>query len=189
MKAKLIVITLSTMLAMPAAAQSEVYVSDPPHTFAYFEVGHISLAWQRGRFNKTDAKIVIDRAAKTGSIEAVIDAASVDTGHVKRDEDLRSERFFDAAKFPTITFKSNNLHFKGDTLIGADGELTMMGVTKPVSLEVTFFRCGNHPVNKRVICGADARTAIYRSEFGMKRGAAGMNDEVYIYINIEAYKS
>ncbi len=175
-------------ITLPAGAQ-EVYVGYPPHTWAFFETGHLGIAWIRGRFNKTPtAKIILDRAARNGSIDVVIDTASVDTGHEARDKHVRSADFLDVEKFPTITFKSNNLKFSGDNLIGADGELTMMGVTKPVSLNVTLFRCIQHPVNKRDICGADASTAIKRSEFGIKRGAVGIGDDVKISIQIEAYK-
>jgi len=173
-------------VTLPAGAQ-EVYVGDPPHTWAFFETGHLGIAWVRGRF-KTGAKVMLDRAAKKGSIDAVIDATSVDTGHEARDRHVRSADFLDVEKFPTITFKSNNLKFSGDNLIGADGELTMMGVTKPVSLNVTLFRCIQHPVNKKDLCGADASTAIKRSEWGIKRGAAGIGDDVKISIQIEAYK-
>ncbi len=173
-------------VTLPAGAQ-EVYVGDPPHTWAFFETGHLGIAWVRGRF-KTGAKITLDRAAKKGSIDAVIDATSVDTGHEARDKHVRSADYLDVEKFPTITFKSNNLKFSGDDLIGADGELTMMGVTKPVSLNVTLFRCIQHPVNKKDLCGADASTAIKRSEWGIKRSAVGIGDDVKISIQIEAYR-
>ena len=87
-----------------------------------------------------------------------------------------------------MSFKSSNLKFDGDSLVGADGDLTIMGVTKPVSLNVSLFRCIQHPVNKKDICGAEASTAIKRSEWGIKRGAVGIGDDVKISIQIEAYK-
>lgn len=173
--------------AAPAAA--ETYVGDPGHTFASFETGHLGISWIRGRFNRTPtARVVLDRAAKKGTIDVAIDAASIDTGHETRDKHLRSSDYLDVEKFPAITFKSGNLKFNGDVLTGADGELTIVGVARPVHLNVTSFRCIQHPVNKREMCGADASLAIKRSEWGIKRGATGIGDDVKISIQIEAYK-
>jgi polyisoprenoid-binding protein YceI len=179
---------LALACALPAAA-ADVYVGDPAHTYAFFETGHLGISWIRGRFNKTTtAKVVIDRAARTGTIDVVIDAASVDTGHEARDKHVRSADYLDVEKFPTIAFKSNSLRFDGDNLVGANGELTIAGVTRPVTLNVTSFRCIQHPVNKRDLCGADASVAIKRSEWGVKRGATGIGDDVKIAISIEAHK-
>ncbi|MGH8617857.1 MAG: YceI family protein [Burkholderiales bacterium] len=175
-------------VAVPATAQ-EVYVADPAHMYAHFSTGHLGIAWVHGRFNRTPvARVTLDRAAKTGSIEVVIDTASVDTGHEKRDLHIRSADYLDVEKFPTITFKSNSLKFDGDMLVAADGDLTLMGVTRPVSLKVAMFRCIQHPANKRDLCGAEASTQIKRSEWGLKRGATGIGDDVRISIQIEAYK-
>lgn len=175
--------------AATSAARAEVYVGDPGHTFASFETGHLGISWIRGRFNRTPtARVTLDRAAKKGSIDVVIDSASIDTGHETRDKHLRSSDYLDVEKFPSITFKSGNLQFNGDALTGADGELTIVGVARPVHLKVNSFRCIPHPVNKREMCGADASLAIKRSEWGLKRGATGIGDEVKISIQIEAYK-
>ena len=184
---KLTMAVVAFGLTLPVGAQ-EIYVSDPPHTWAFFETGHLGISFVHGRF-KTSTKVTLDRAAKTGSIDAVIDATSVDTGHEARDKHVRSPDYLDVENFPTITFKSNHLKFSGDNLVGADGDLTIMGVTKPVSLNVTLFRCIQHPANKRDMCGAEASTAIKRSEFGIKRSAVGIGDDVKISIQIEAYKN
>ena len=184
-----IAVSAIALACVQSALAQDVYVGDPAHTYAYFETGHLGISWVRGRFNKTtSAKVLLDRAAKKGSIEVTIDAASVDTGHEARDKHVRSEEYLNVEKFPVIAFKSNNLRFTGDNLSGVDGELTMMGVTRPVSLNVTSFRCIQHPVNKRDMCGADASAAIKRSEWGIKRGATGIGDDVKISIQIEAHK-
>ena len=176
MISKIVVLAIAVGCAVPAAAQ-EVYV------------GHLGISWVRGRFNKTtSARIFLDRAARKGSIDVVIDATSVDTGHETRDKHVRSADYLDVDKFPVIAFKSGNLRFTGENLSGVDGELTMMGVTRPVSLNVTSFRCIQHPVNKRDMCGADASVAIKRSEWGIMRGATGIGDDVKISIQIEAHK-
>ena len=172
----------------PAAAQ-DVYVGDPAHTYAYFQTGHLGISWVHGRFNKTPtARVVLDRTAKKGSIDVVIDTASVDTGHEARDKHVRSPDYLDVEKFPTISFKSSSLKFDGDNLVSADGDLTILGVTRPVSLQVTLFRCIQHPANKRDMCGAQASTVIKRAEWGLKRGATGIGDDVKISIQVEAYK-
>jgi polyisoprenoid-binding protein YceI len=110
-------------------------------------------------------RIVLDPAAKSGSIEIVIDADSIATGHAKRDEHLRNEDFFNVAKHPTLTFRSSNLKFEADRLVGADGELTLLGVTRPVSLTITHFHCGINPIAKKPACGANATAALRRTDF------------------------
>jgi polyisoprenoid-binding protein YceI len=178
---------VAASVALPVCAQ-EVYVADPPHTYAYFATGHLGISWLRGRFNETAVQVTLDRAAKSGTIEAEITTASLDTGHQARDKHLRSPDYLDVEQHPKMTFKSNQLRFNGDVLVGADGELTLMGITKPVSLKVSSFGCRTHPRNKREICGAEAETAIKRSEFGIRRGATGIGDDVKITIQIEAYR-
>lgn len=189
MKIKIGLFAMSLLFAAPAAAAPETYAIDMPHSFSNFEVGHMGITWIRGRFNKTSGKVTLDRAEKKGSIEAEIDAASVDTGYARRDELLRTESYFNVAQYPTMTFRSNNLRFNGDVLVGADGELTMLGVTRPVSLEIASFKCITHPVNKREICGAVANGMIQRSEFGMTKVSRSISEEIRIYINIEAIKN
>ena len=180
---------VAALVFAQAAFAADVYVSDPAHTYAFFETGHLGVSWIRGRFNDVQAKVTLDRAAREGSIEAVIRTASIDTAHEARDKHLRSADYLDVDKFPTMTFRSTRLKFDGDKLVAADGELTLMGVTKPVTLALPHFNCIQHAVTKRDLCGGDARTAIKRSEFGIKRGAAvPMHDEVKIAIQIEAYK-
>lgn len=177
------------MLAVPVHAAPDIYVVDSAHSFTNFEVGHLGITAIRGRFNKTTGKIMLDRAAGSGSIEAEIDAASVNTGHDRRDELLRTESYFNTAKFPIITYRSNKLHFKGDTLIGADGELTMLGVTRPVKLDITSFKCITHPVNKREICGAIAQGVLQRADFGMTQVSRSISEDVRIFIGIEGLKN
>ena len=181
-------IVLGVLLAAPAAAAPETYVIDMPHSFSNFEVGYLGVTSIRGRFNKTTGTITIDRAGKTGSIEAEIDVATVDTGYTRRDELLRTENYFNASEFPTMTFRSKNLRFNGENLAGADGELTLRGVTRPVSFDLASLTCITHPTNKRESCGAVATGTIRRSEFGMTRASASISEDIRIFINIFAYK-
>ena len=170
----------------PVAAQ-ESYTADPAHTFPSFEVSHGgSFTISRGLFQKSAGRITLDRAARTGSIEIVVDTASITTGLQRRDDLLRAE-WFKVDQFPQMIYRSKQLKFSGENLVGADGELTLLGVTKPVNLTITSFNCRPHPVNKKEQCGADGTAQIKRSEFGMTNlGSAG--DEVKILFQIEAYK-
>lgn len=172
--------------AMTVAA--DTWSIDPNHTWPRFELNHLGFSTQFGRFDKTDGKIVLDTAAKTGSIDIKVDTASINMGLEKWNTHLKSADFFNVEKFPAMYFKSSKLKFDGDKVIGADGELTLLGVTRPVSLTVNAFRCGNHPMNKRAMCGADVTTSIKRSDFGMSYGLPGIGDEVKITIPLEAYK-
>ena len=150
----------------------------------------MGLSFWRGKFTKTGGKVVLDRGSKTGgSIEIQIDAASVDFGHQKMNEKARGDEMFNVAKFPTIVYKSNALRFDGDKLVGVDGEMTMLGVTKPMSLKVTHFKCIMHPMLKREVCGADAHGSFDRSDYGMNIGLPRFSPEIKLAIQVEAVKA
>lgn len=187
MKRSLAAILLSTTLALPAVA-ADSYTADPAHTYPNFEVGHLGFSTSRGVFEKTTGKITLDTAAKAGTVDITIDTASLHTGWAKRDEHLKSEEFFNVAKFPTMTYKSSRLEFDGDKLTGVEGDLTLLGVTKPVSLAVTDFKCGAHPINKKAMCGANASATIKRSDFGLSAYIPAIPDDVKLEIQIEATK-
>ncbi|MFO7277199.1 MAG: YceI family protein [Pseudomonadota bacterium] len=179
------------LLALFASAQllaADTYVIDSRHTWPVFEVNHLGFSTQRGRFNRTSGKIVVDVPARKGSIEVEIDAASIDMGLDDWDEHMKSPDYFNVAKYPTITFKSDRLLFEGEKLVGAEGTLTLLGVSRPVKLSVENFRCGTNPMNKRQVCGADVSATIRRSEFGMKTGLPAVGDEVRILIPVEAFR-
>ena len=180
----------SCMLAVQSAALAEPvsYAVDPKHTYASFEINHLGLSTARGRFDRTSGSITLDPAAGTGYIEIVIDTASIDTGLAKRDKHLRAADFFNVEKFPTMTYVATTLHFDGNRLTGATGNLTMLGKTLPVTLEVTGFACGRHPIHKKPACGADALTSIKRSDWGMTAYVPTIGDNVTIRIGIEAFR-
>lgn len=188
MKHTLAAAAISAAFALPAVA-ADSYTIDPSHTYPSFEINHLGFSTMRGTFDATSGSVTLDPAAKAGSIEISIDTASIDTGHAKRDEHLKTDEFFNVAKFPSMTYKATKLKFNGDKLAGADGELTLLGVTRPVSLAVTSFNCGPHPMNKKPVCGANATATIKRSEFGMKTYVPAVGDEVKISIEVEAVKN
>ncbi len=187
MKIQIAALVISTAFALPTAA-ADSYTVDPAHTYPNFEIEHLGFSTMHGRFGATTGKITLDPATKSGSIDITIDATSIDTGHAKRDAHLRSDEFFNVGKFPTLTYKATKLKFTGDKLTGADGELTLLGVARPVSLDLTAFRCGPHPMNKKPMCGANATATIKRSEFGLSTYVPAVGDEVKITIEVEAVK-
>lgn len=181
---------LAISIALPLAAQAaEGYTIDPTHTYPHFSISHNGFSTMQGRFDKTSGKVTLDRAAKTGSVDIAIESASVSTGFAKRDDHLRGPDFFNAAEFPTISYKSTALQFKGDIPVSVDGNLTMAGVTRPVTLTLDAFKCGANPMSKKDQCGAAASAQIKRSDFGIKYGLPGVGDEVKLSFEIEAYKN
>jgi polyisoprenoid-binding protein YceI len=180
-------LTLITPLA--ALAADETYVLEPVHSQPIFEVQHVGYSMQHGSFGKVSGKVVLDRAAHKGTVDVSIDTTSIRTFSEKLDTHVKGEDFFNVAKYPTMTFKSSNLVFDGDKLVAIDGELTMLGVAKPVSLKVANFMCGEHPFNKKPMCGAEGTATIKRSDWGMKYGVPkAVGDDVKITLPIEAFR-
>ena len=188
MKKLLVSAIIAASLATAAHAAPESYSIDPDHTYANWSLSHLGFSILHGRFNTTSGKITLDMAAKSGSADISIDTASIDSGHAKRDKHLRSEDFFNVAKFPKMLFKSSKFQFSGDKLTSVDGELTLLGVTKPVKLDVSLFQCGPHPMMKKAWCGAAASTSIKRSDFGLSAYVPNVGDEVKIELEVEAGK-
>jgi len=180
---------LALAITAGRAAAQETYTIDPVHSQPTFEARHMGFSQQRGSFAKSTGKITLDRTAKKGTVEVVIDTTSIKTFDPRLDDQMKSENFFNVAKYPTLTFRGSNVVFDGDRVVQVDGDLTMLGVTKPVSLKVANFVCGEHPINKKPMCGAEATTTIVRSEWGMKYGLPkAVSDEIRLTIPIEAYR-
>jgi polyisoprenoid-binding protein YceI len=186
---------LIAVVPLAASAAPESYTIDPYHTYPQFEVNHLGFSNMRGRFDKTAGKFTVDRVAKTGSLELVVQTASLSTGDNDkgnrpraRDEHLRSPDFFNVAEFPTLTFKGATVRFQGDNVSGIDGQLTLLGVTKPLSVVLDSWKCGPHPVSKKEMCGGNAHATVKRSDFGMKYGIPAVGDELKLWFEFEAYK-
>ena len=188
MKIRIAVASIALCVALPVAA--ETYTLDPVHSEVSFETEHLGFSHPVGTFVKSTAKATIDRTAKTGTVDVTIDPASVRTHDSTRlDAIVKGEKFFNVEKYPTITFKSSDFKFDGDRLVAVNGELTLLGVTKPVTLSVDHFRCGANPYNKKPMCGGDASATIKRSEWGMTGGLPyAPADEVKVLIPFEAYQ-
>ena len=177
-------VALGTALAAAPAVAQEVYVLDARHTTPMFEVTHIGFSQQRGLFGGTTGKVIIDRTAKKGMIDVTIAAASL-TMNPALQTVAKGDDFLNVEKFPTMTYKSSDLVFDGDNLVGANGEFTLLGVTRPVVLKVTSFKCAPNPFNKRAMCGGEATASIKRSDFGMKAALMAASDEIRIIIPFE----
>jgi polyisoprenoid-binding protein YceI len=177
-------------LAPAAWAGGDHYTADPTHTYVSFETPHIqSISLWRGKFDHTESgAIVLDRAGKTGSVDVVIDTTSIDFGNDKLNEHTRSADFFDVAKYPTAEYKGE-IQFEKGKPSRVIGQLTLHGVTKPVALQIKSFKCIQHPMLKREVCGADAAGSISRADFGIDKyvdmiGSAKVN----LAIQVEALK-
>lgn len=181
-------LALSAAAAAPALAAPETFVLDGSHTFPRFSYSHFGYSTQLSSFNKTTGKVVFDKAAKTGAVDIVIDTKSVNTGFDTFNEHIQGEDFLDTAKFPTATFKSTKVVFEGDKPAKVEGQLTIKGVTKPVTLTVTSFQAMPHPMMKKDAIGANAYTVIKRSEFNAGKYAPYVGDEVRIDVALEAIK-
>ena len=175
--------------SVPAFAAADSYTVDPQHTYPSIEFSHMGISVWRGKFDKTRGKITIDRSARTGTADIVIDTASINFGLAAMNEKARSDDFFDAAKFPTATYKGK-LKFAGDKPKTVDGQITIMGVTRPLTLSINLFNCMPHPMLKREVCGADAESVVNWSEYGMKLSQYGQGEagKVQLRIQVEAIK-
>ena len=190
MQIKHFIAAIATITATAGAFAADTYVIEPNHTYPSFEADHMGgLSVWRGKFTNTSGSITLDRKAKTGTVDITIDASTIDFGHAKMNEHAKSADMFDVAKFPTATYKSKSITFKGDTPVSVDGELTLHGVTRPVKLSINQFKCIQHPMFKREACGADATATFNRSDFGIDYGVQmGFNPTVKLAIQVEALK-
>jgi polyisoprenoid-binding protein YceI len=182
---KLAAAVFGAALVAAAAVAQEVYVLDARHTTPMFEVTHIGFSQQRGLFGSTTGKVTIDRTARKGAIDVSIASASLVMAPSLQNL-VKGDEFLNAEKFPAMTYKSADLVFDGDNLVGANGEFTMRGVTRPVALKVTSFKCGPNPFSKRPMCGGEASATLKRSDFGMKAALGVASDEIRIVIAFEA---
>ena len=188
MKLKLLIATLLTAATASSMAASTTYNLDPTHTFPSFEADHMGLSVWRGKFNKSEGTVTLDRAKKTGTLDITVHIDSIDFGHDKMNEHAKSPDIFDAAKYPTATFKSKSITFTGDVPTSAQGELTLHGVTKPLTLTINKFKCIDHPMLKREVCGADVTGTFQRSDFGINYALPKFSPEVKLAIQVEAVK-
>jgi polyisoprenoid-binding protein YceI len=185
------------LLAVPlaAAAAPDTYTLDPFHTFPNFAVEHLGIATIYGRFDRTSGKFTIDRAARTGAVDLAVETVSLTTGDAdkgtrvrSRDDHLRSAEFFNVTEHPRMTYKSAQVGFSGDNPTTVEGELTLIGVTRPLTLTIDKFNCNQAAAPARQRCGGNASGKFKRSDFGMKTGLPAVGDEITLTITFEGLK-
>lgn len=188
---KLFLATALTMTALAVSAAPATYNLDPTHTYPSFEADHFGgLSVWRGKFTKTAGQVVLDRAAKTGTIDVTVQTDSIDFGLAKLDEHAKGPDLFDVEKFPTATYKGKFTAFKGDVPTEAQGEFTLHGVTRPLTLKINRFKCMPHPMLKKEVCGADASAELNRADYGVSYGQAyGFDMGVKLQIQVEGVKA
>lgn len=173
-------------LALPAFS-ANTYTFDPEYTVTSFEVEHLGFTTQRGRFKNAQGRAVVDFANHQGAVEFTIQTQSLDMGSQAWTVHVSSPGLFNVAQFPTITFKSDSLQFEGDKVTGADGQLTLLGISKPLHVVVNNFQCGAHPISKKMLCAGNIAATLKRSDYGMVKYIPTVSDEIKINVPVEAY--
>ena len=184
-------IALSTALLAAtgiAHAESITYNLEPTHTYVTFEARHFGTSTNRGRYDKKEGSITLDRAAKTGKADTTIDTASINTGLALFDSHLRGENFLQSKAFPTARFVGDKFSFDGDKVTAVAGTLSLLGKTLPITLTATNYNCYDSPFLKREVCGGDFETTIQRTDFGITYGMPIIPDDIKLLIQIEAVK-
>jgi polyisoprenoid-binding protein YceI len=173
-----------------ATAASTTYNVDPDHTHPSFEVDHFGgVSIWRGTFKRTSGTVQIDTAAKTGTVDVVIDTATIDFAHDKLNEHVSSPEMLDVAKYPTAEYKGKFVEFANGAPKTISGDLTLHGVTKPVTLTINTFKCFQNPMLKKQVCGADASGSFNRADFGVNYGQQyGFKQDVLLRIQVEGVK-
>ncbi len=188
-KTALALVAAATLAAGAVHAQSASYAIDPSHTYATFEISHFGTSTNRGRWDKKEGTVQLDRAGKSGKVELTIDVASINTGSAAFDKHLRGADFFDVEKHPTASFVADKFSFNGDKVAEVAGTLTLKGQTNPVVLKASNFNCFQHPMLKREVCGGDFETTIDRAAYGINYGLQyGFPKDVRVVIQVEAVK-
>jgi polyisoprenoid-binding protein YceI len=179
-------LAFTTLAVTSALAAPKTFDIDGSHTFPRFSYSHFGYSTQVSRFDNTTGTVVFDADAKMGSVDITIDMKSVNTGFADFNGHIQGEDFLDTAKFPKATFKSTKVNFQDGKPASIEGQLTIKGVTKPVTLTVTSFQAMPHPMLKKEAIGANAFTVIKRSEFNAGKYAPYVGDEVRIEVSLEA---
>ncbi len=190
MRTSLIALAAAATLATGIAqAEPANYAIDPTHTFVTFEISHFGASVNRGRFDKKEGSVQLDKAAKAGKVEISFDTTSVNSGTPAFDKHLQSADLFNAAQHPKISFVSDKFMFNGDKVSEVSGQLTLLGKTGPVTLKANQFNCYQSPMLKREVCGGDFEATIDRTQWGMNYGVEwGFPKNVRLIAQIEAVK-
>lgn len=180
--------TAILVLLASASVRAASYQLVPGQTIPQFEIDHFWLFTERGRFQHARGTLEYDVEQRTGNLRVVIDADSLDTENVARDEVLKGADWFDVRRHPSLSFRSHRFVFEQDRLVAIEGELTMLGIAQPMRLEIASITCSGNPDSRMQRCRADASGTLQRSRFGMRSGLPLISDEVRLRIQAEAYR-
>lgn len=182
------VVMLSAFVSGVALATPASYTIDSNHTYPSFETDHKGgLSIWRGKFDKTTGSVQLDAAAKTGSIDITIDTTTINFGLERMNTHVKSADMLDVEKFPTATYKGTFSKFNANGPTEVQGDLTLHGVTKPVTLTINSFVCRQDAMTKKEVCGADASGTFNRADFGVNFGQqGGFKMDVKLAIQVEA---
>lgn len=178
------------VLAGSAWSSPDTYTLDTVHSAPVFNFSHLGLTTQSGRFDRASGTAVLDFEARRGRVSYEVDAASLNMGFGTEKPDSPGYRLFQAMSFPKIRFDSDHLVFDDHGhVIAAEGRLTLLGVTKPVKVQVDSFQCSISRLNGKRICAGDVSAVFKRSAFGMVDYLPEISDEITLHIPIEAYRN
>ncbi len=179
--------TFVVAFANAGVAAEVVYEIDPAHTYPSFEADHMGISTWRGKFNHNTGTVRLDREAGTGSVEIVVDLASIDFGHEDMNTSARGDKLFDSEQHPRALYRGELTEFRAGAPTRVAGTLELRGIRRPLDLEIRHFRCIAHPLHGRELCGADAVARLRRDDFGIDAGVDhGFDMEVLLRIQVEA---
>ena len=176
---------LLLVLLAPLARAADRFEIDSRHTYPSLEMRHGEMSIWRGKFNKTSGSIELDRTARTGQVDVRIETASIDFGLDAMNDHARADDWLNPKQFPEIRYQGK-LVFTGDTPSAVDGDLTLLGVSKPVRITIGQFKCVVHDDAKVEVCGADALAQLHRGDFGLTRWGDGDAGKILVRIQVEA---
>lgn len=178
---------LAAVATLPAVAAPVVYEIDPDHTYPSVEADHMGMSLWRGKFNRTTGKVTLDKEAGTGTLAIDIALDSIDFGQDALNKLMSGPEYFDTAHHPKALYQGRLAGFVDGKPTQVIGELTLRGVTRPVTLDIKSFKCMPHPMFKRDWCGADAHASLNREDFGIVAGKDwGFAMDTGLRIQVEA---
>lgn len=184
-------LALASLAVGTVVAAPVTYNIDPSHTYPSFETDHFGgVSVWRGKFTKSSGTIVMDPQAGTGTVDITIDTSSIDLGNPKLDEHTKTPDMLDVAKYPTATYKGKLAGFKNGAPTEIQGDFTLHGVTKPLTLKIDSFKCMTYPQDKKEHCGADAVGTFNRADYGITYGDKyGFKMDMKLAIQVEAVRA
>lgn len=187
---RLVLVAALAAAGFAGTAAAETYAIDPAHSQVLFTYSHLGFSNITGRFDKVEGQITYDPTEPAqAKVNVTIPIDSVSTGVADLDAHLKNADFFDAPKHPAATFTSTKVEPSGQGRLRVTGDLTVHGVTKPTTFDVTVNKIGEHPMAKTPSAGFDATATVKRSDFGVDKGVPHVSDEVRIRITVEAHKA